>query len=168
MVGVADRLKSTVVDLPVRVGKLLEREKELQKKLEKAISGAGGGLAGVEAQVSGAKLFFGFLAEADAAALKPLADKKLAELGPLGFVVLAASVDGEDGPKASLLALAGKDAARTLSAGAFVKAATGAFGGRGGGKADFAQGGGGDLGRFSAWAGGGIGALKAWAEAGGQ
>jgi alanyl-tRNA synthetase len=67
-----------------------------------------------------------------------------------------------------VLATAGKDAAKALSSGGFIKAFTGGFGGRGGGKPDFAQGGGGDFDKFKAAAADGIGALKAWAEAGGK
>ena len=149
----AGALKSTVGDLPVRVAKLLEREKELQKKLEKALAGGGGGLAGGEATVGSAKLFFGFLEEAEAEQLKPLADKKLDELGPQGFVVVAAGTQVEGVWKGSVLALAGKDSQKTLSAGGFIKEFTTAFGGRGGG--DFAK--------FKDAAGQGLEALKAYA-----
>ena len=165
----AASLKSTVADLPVRVAKLLEREKELQKKLEKALAGGGAaGLAGGEATVGANKVFFGFLEEAEAEQLKPLADKKLDEMGPQGFVALAAGIQVEGVWKGSVLALAGKDAQKALSAGGFIKAFTTGFGGRGGGKPDFAQGGGGDFDKFKAAAGQGLEALKAWAAAGGK
>ncbi|HXB96914.1 MAG TPA: alanine--tRNA ligase, partial [bacterium] len=162
-VELAGTLKSTVGDLPVRVAKLLEREKELQKKLEKALAGGGGGLAGGEATVGSTKLFFGFLEEAEAEQLKPLADKKLDELGPQGFVVVAAGTQVEGVWKGSVLALAGKDAQKAVSAGGFIKEFTTAFGGRGGGKPDFAQGGGGDFAKFKDAAGQGLEALKAFA-----
>jgi alanyl-tRNA synthetase len=166
--AVADKVKSTVADLPVRVGKMLEREKELQKKLEKALSGGGAGLAGGEAKVGEAKLFFGFLEEAEADQLKPLADKKLEELGPHGFVVVAAGTQVEGVWKGSVLATAGKDAAKALSSGGFIKSFTAGFGGRGGGKPDFAQGGGGDFEKFKAASANGIEALQVWAAAGGK
>jgi alanyl-tRNA synthetase len=164
----ADKVKSTVADLPVRLAKMLEREKELQKKLEKALSGGSAGLAGGEAKVGESKLFFGYLEEAEAEQLKPLADKKLEELGTHGFVVVAAGTQVEGVWKGSVLAAAGKDAAKALPAGGFIKSFTGGFGGRGGGKPDYAQGGGGDFEKFKAAAAGGIQALTAWAEAGGK
>jgi len=160
----AATLKSAVADLPVRVGKLLEREKELQKKLEKALQGGGGGLAGQESEAGAFKLFFGFLEEAELDHLKSLADKKRDELGAQALVVLASGtqVDGEW--RAAVVATASKEAAKTLSAGAFIKEFTAQFNGRGGGKAEFAQGGGGDFKRFKDLAADGIAHLKAYAE----
>ncbi len=166
--GVAASLKSTVADLPVRVGKLLEREKELQKKLEKALAGGGGGLAGQSAEAGGIKLFFGFLEEAEMDQLKQLADQKRDELGAQALVALAAGAQVEGEWKAVVVATATKDAAKAAPAGGFIKEFTAKFGGRGGGKPEFAQGGGGDLAQFKALAADGITHLKAFAEKGGK
>jgi alanyl-tRNA synthetase len=166
--GVASALKSTVADLPVRVGKLLEREKELQKKLEKAMAGGGGGLTGETAEVGALKLFFGYLEEAELEQLKQLADQKRDELGAQALVALAAGAQVEGEWKAVVVATASKGAAKAAPAGGFIKDFTAKFGGRGGGKPEFAQGGGGDFARFKAFASDGIAHLKAFAEKGGQ
>jgi alanyl-tRNA synthetase len=166
--GVAGTLKSTVQDLPVRVGKLLEREKELQKKLEKALQGGGGGLSGQDAEVGGYKLFFGFLEEAELDQLKQLADKKRDELGPLAFVALAAGTQVEGEWRAAVVATSAKDASKALPAGGFIKEFTGLFGGRGGGKPEFAQGGGGDFEKFKGLAAAGIDHVKAFAAKAGK
>jgi len=167
--GVASTLKSNVGDLPVRVAKLLEREKELQKKLEKALQGGGGGgLSGLEAQVGPHKLFFGYLEEAELEQLKQLADRKRDELGALSFVALAAGTQVEGEWRAAVVATSAKDASKALPAGGFIKEFTALFGGRGGGKAEFAQGGGGDFAKFKALTNDGIAQLKAWAEKAGK
>jgi alanyl-tRNA synthetase len=164
----AATLKSTVADLPVRVGKLLEREKELQKKLEKALQGGGGGLAGQQAQVGPFKLFFGWLDEAELEQLKGLADQKRDELGLGACVVLASGTQVEGEWRSAVVATTAKDAAKALSAGGFIKDFTAKFGGRGGGKPEFAQGGGGDFPRFKELSADGIAHLKAYAEAFGK
>jgi alanyl-tRNA synthetase len=165
--GLAVSLKSTVADLPLRVNKLLEREKELQKKLEKALQG-GGGLAGEASEMGGFKLFFGFLEEAELEHLKSLADKKRDELGEGSFVVLAAGTQVEGEWRASVVATSAKGAAKALPAGGFIKDFTAKFGGRGGGKPEFAQGGGGDFGRFKALAVDGMVHLKEFAAKAGS
>ncbi|MGH7443036.1 MAG: DHHA1 domain-containing protein, partial [bacterium] len=162
--GLAASLKSAVADLPVRVAKLLEREKELQKKLDKALQGGGAGLAGEQAKVGDYSLFFGFLEEAEIDQLKTLADQKRDELGGKACVVLAAGAQVEGEWKAVLVATTSKPAAPALPAGGFIKEFTSKFGGRGGGKPEFAQGGGGDFERFKVLAGEGISHLKAFAE----
>jgi alanyl-tRNA synthetase len=163
MEGVAASLKSTVADLPVRVGKLLEREKELAKKLDKALQG-GASLAGQDAQVGAYRLFFGYVEEAELEQLKQMADKKRDELGAQAFVALAAGtqVDGEW--RAAVVATSSKDAAKALPAGGFIKEFTAKFGGRGGGKPEFAQGGGGDFGQFKSLSLAGIEHVKAFAQ----
>jgi alanyl-tRNA synthetase len=158
----AASLKSTVGDLPVRVGKLLEREKELQKRLEKALAGGAGGLTGASAEVDGIRIFFGFLDEAEVEQLKQLADRKRDELGAKALVALAAGTRVEGEWKAVVVAAATKEAARLASAGDFIKAFTAGFGGRGGGKPEFGQGGGGDFAAFKRAAADGLNSLRAF------
>ena len=69
-----------------------------------------------------------------------------------------------DPAKAAVVATSAKDAAKALPAGGFIKEFTAKFGGRGGGKPEFAQGGGGDFGQFKAAAGQGLELLKAFAS----
>jgi alanyl-tRNA synthetase len=166
--GVAQTLKTNVADLPVRVGKLLEREKELQKKLEKAVAGGGAGLAGEEAQVGSYRVFYGFLEEADMDQLKQLADRKRDELGAQAFVVLASGTQVEGEWRAAVVATSAKDASKALPAGGFIKEFTGLFGGRGGGKPEFAQGGGGDFAAFKGVAAQGLEKVKAFAAKAGK
>jgi alanyl-tRNA synthetase len=140
--NLAASLKSNVPDLPVRVAKLQEREKELQKKLEKAMQGGGGGgadlLAGAKT-VSGVKLVQGELPDADEAQLKAVAEQLKTKLGS-GVVLLGSRTD----EKAVLLAMVSADLTAKISAGKLVAELAPLMGGRGGGRPDMAQAGGKD------------------------
>ena len=138
--GVASSLKSTVADLPVRVAKLLEREKELQKKLEKAMAGGGGGLDEIlkNAQdVAGVKLAVGELPDTDEAGLKAAGDTLKQKLGS-GVIVLAS----RDSEKATLVVMVTPDLVKRVAAGKLVAALAPKVDGRGGGRPEMAQAGG--------------------------
>jgi alanyl-tRNA synthetase len=165
VLAVAEKLKSTVAALPVRVGKLLEREKELEKKLESAYAGSGSASKGQQAEAGGIKLYYEFLEDADAEQLKKVGEKRKEELGPRAFVVLTAMTVVEGLKKPTVMAVSSDEASKVLSSGAFIKDFTGQFGGRGGGKPGFAQGGGGDTDKFfNEVQPAGMSFLKAWAE----
>jgi alanyl-tRNA synthetase len=139
--GVAAALKSKVADLPVRVGKLLEREKELEKKLEKALSGGGAPQNMKSEDIKGIKVIYGFVDGADMEQLKAVTDAKRSELGDKGFFLVQASAN-------AVIAAAAADVAKAVPSGGFIKEFTAQYGGKGGGRPEFAQGGGGDYAAF--------------------
>ncbi len=143
--GLADKLKSTVAALPVRVGKLLEREKELEKKLEKAMQGGAGAgdlLAGAKT-VQGVKLIAAEIDGADEVQLRSLGEQLKQKLGS-GVVVLGSRTD----EKAMLVVQVSADLAAKVSAGKLVGELAPLVGGRGGGKPDLAQAGGKEPGKL--------------------
>ena len=136
--GVASTLKSTVANLPTRVEKMLVREKELEKKLEKAMAGgAGGDLLASAKDVKGVKLIAAEIEEADEAQLKATAEQLKGKLGS-GVVVLG----GRNEEKAMLVVMVSADLTAKVSAGKLVGELAALVGGRGGGKPDMAQAGG--------------------------
>jgi alanyl-tRNA synthetase len=137
-------LKASPDDVPDRIGKLLKRNKELERDLERAQTAAAmGGQAGADPldgveEIGGLKVLFKRADGTPKNSLRALADQLRDKLGS-GVVVLAAC----DADKAQLLVAATKDVAgKAVHAGNVVKAATNAMGGKGGGRPDFAQGGG--------------------------
>jgi alanyl-tRNA synthetase len=143
--GVADRLKVNVhaagVDaIAKRLDALLGEKKSLEKKLEEALKGAGGGnvvqgiVAGAES-VQGGRVAGAMVDVQDVEGLKSVGDS-VREAMPDGVAVLGAVTDG----KGTLLVVVG-DAlrAKNVNAGALVKDIAALAGGRGGGKPHMAQ-----------------------------
>ncbi len=119
---------------------LLGEKKALEKKLDEALKGSGGGSAvqgivGAAEMVSGAKVAIAMTDAADVDAIKALGDA-VRDAMPDGVAVLGAVADG----KGTLLVVVG-DAlrARNVNAGALVKDIAALAGGRGGGKPHMAQ-----------------------------
>jgi alanyl-tRNA synthetase len=135
---VANRLKTSIAELPARVEKVLAREKELEKKIEKLMQGGGGeDLLSKVKTVAGVKLLAAEVPEADEAQLKLLGDQYKQKLGS-GVLVLGSRGEG----KATLVVMVSSDLAAKAPAGKLVAALAPKVGGRGGGKPEMAQAGG--------------------------
>jgi alanyl-tRNA synthetase len=143
--AIAERLKVNVAAGGVeaiarRLEALLGEKKTLEKKLEEALKGSGGGSA-VQGIVTaaeatpGGKVAVATVDAADVDAIKTLGDA-VREAMPDGVAVLGAVTDG----KGTLLVVVGDDLrAKNVNAGALVKDIAALGGGRGGGKPHMAQ-----------------------------
>jgi alanyl-tRNA synthetase len=137
----AHKLKCSPAELFGRVEKLLERERELLKQVEKLKTQ--GGTVSLDAVLQSAKAVKGIrlaaaeMPEADDKTLKAWADQ-LRDKIVSGVVLLGTKSDG----KATLVATVSKDLVSKISAGKLVAELAPILGGRGGGKPDMAQAGG--------------------------
>jgi alanyl-tRNA synthetase len=116
---------------------LRERDKEIEKLRRKLASGQGRDLASEARDVGGIRVLAARADVADAKALREVADQLRDKLGS-GVVVLA----GVEGDKIALVAMVTSDLTSKLNAGKIVGAVSKEVGGKGGGRADMAQGGG--------------------------
>jgi alanyl-tRNA synthetase len=138
----AELLRSPVGELEVRVEKLLEERKSLERELEKLRAeqrrAASGDLASQIEDVAGVKVL---LAKVDAGGdeLRALVDSLRERIGS-GIVLLAAS--GED--KVTLALGVTPDLKDRFKAGDLIRETAAIVGGKGGGRPDFAQAGGRD------------------------
>jgi len=127
-------------DVPERIKKLFEEEKELGREIErlkgKEKAGAAGELLESVRKVAGVSVLATKVA-GDAKELREMADALRQKLGS-GIVVLAAEQDS----KALLLAAVTRDLVSRYSAGEIIKRLAPIIGSKGGGKADMAQAGG--------------------------
>jgi alanyl-tRNA synthetase len=133
-------LKTAPEQLPERLDKLMKRQKELERDLEKAQAKAamgGGGEGPAIEEFAGVRVIFKSADGTPAKSLRGLSDQLRDQLKS-GVVVLSA----KEGDKVNLVVALTKDLEGKVHAGDLVKAATSAMGGSGGGRGDFAQGGG--------------------------
>jgi alanyl-tRNA synthetase len=133
-------LKTAPEQLPERIDKLMKRQKELERDLEKAQAKAamgGGGEGPAIEEFAGVRVIFKSADGTPAKSLRGLSDQLRDQLKS-GVVVLSA----KEGDKVNLVVALTKDLEGKVHAGDLVKAATSAMGGSGGGRGDFAQGGG--------------------------
>jgi alanyl-tRNA synthetase len=148
----SELLKSAPAELPARVSKLLEEQRELQKQLaelkRRVAEGGGGGPAqdpSVEARsVGDAKVLSVRSPLGDAGALREFAEKLRDKLGRAVVVVGGVS----DEKKVVLVCAVSKDLTAKYSAGKILKDVAAVVGGGGGGRPDFAQAGGNDPSRL--------------------
>ncbi len=130
-------------DIEDKLGKLLERNRKLEKELEqikaKLASAAGSDLASQAIEVNGAKVLTACLDGADPKSLRDTLDQLKNKLGRA--VILLAAVNGD---KVNLIAGVTKDLTDRCRAGDLVKLAAEQVGGKGGGRPDMAQAGGSD------------------------
>jgi alanyl-tRNA synthetase len=144
-------LKAQPDDIVGRVGDLVERLKQSEKEIEKVrlaqLLAGGGALAEGATDLNGVRLVAQRLDGASGGDVRTLATDVRARLGgdTPAVVVLVGAVDGKAAVVAAL-----NDAAqsRGLAAGDLVRVAAPFLGGKGGGKADMAQGGGTDVSRI--------------------
>jgi alanyl-tRNA synthetase len=138
---VAGLVKANRDDVAAKVALLVERTRALERELaalrRKLASGGGRDILQEAKVVNGIKVLAARLDGADAKALRDTADQLKDRLGS-GVVVLGAV----EGDKVFLVASVTKDLAGRLKAGELIKPVAEACGGRGGGRADFAQAGG--------------------------
>src|ERR1044072_5883485 len=136
-------LRTSRNDLPATVSRLQDELKKARREADelrlKLASGAGGGCAnGDESrEVAGIKVLAREASGLDAAAMRQLSDTLLARIKS-GVVVLGRSSDG----KVSLIVRTSSDLTGKVPAGRVIKELAPIVGGRGGGKADMAEGGG--------------------------
>lgn len=130
-------------DVLDKLGQLLERQKKLEQALEafkaKAASGQSADLASQATEIAGIKLVKVRLEAGDPKSLRELVDNLKGQL-PDAVIVLAAVQEG----KAALVVGVQGRAQAKLKAGEVLAHIAAQIGGKGGGRADFAQGGGPD------------------------
>ena len=130
-------------DVIDKLNQLLDRQKKLEQTVEaykaKAASGQSAEMAARATEIAGIKLVKLRLESGDPKGLRELVDNLKVQL-PDSVIVLAAAQDG----KASLVAGVQGSAQAKLKAGEVLAHIAAQIGGKGGGRADFAQGGGED------------------------
>jgi alanyl-tRNA synthetase len=128
-------------DVEIKVRELLERSRRLEKEVQqlkaKLASGQGGDLSTQAKDIGGIKVLAAKIGDADAKSLRAAVDDLKAKLGS-SVIVLATVQDG----KVVLVAGVSADLLDRLKAGDIVGAVAAQVGGKGGGRADFAQAGG--------------------------
>jgi alanyl-tRNA synthetase len=128
-------------DVDEKVRELIERARRLEKEVQllksRLASGQGGDLSAQAKEVDGIKVLAAQIEGADAKTLREAVDGLKAKLGS-SVVVLATVQDG----KVVLVAGVSADLMDKLKAGDIAGAVAAQVGGRGGGRADFAQAGG--------------------------
>ncbi|GAB4290641.1 MAG: alanine--tRNA ligase [Thiohalomonadaceae bacterium] len=130
--------RDVVVD---KVRQMLDRQRKLEKELEqlkaKLASSQGADLAGQAVEVAGIKVLAANLEGVDPKALRDTMDQLKNKLGSAAIVLAAVQ-----GDRISLVAGVTKDLTDRLQAGKLLQEVAQQVGGKGGGRADMAQGGG--------------------------
>jgi alanyl-tRNA synthetase len=130
-------------DLVDKLRQLLDRQKKLERELEsfkaKAAAGATSDLASTAADIAGIKVVAARIEGLDGKALREAVDMLKGKL-PNSVIVLASA----DAGKAALVAGVQGSALGKIKAGELLSHVAGQIGGKGGGRADMAQGGGQD------------------------
>jgi len=138
---IATMLRGSREDVDEKVRELVERsrrlEKEVQQLKSRLASGQGGDLASQAKDVDGIKVLAAQIEGADAKSLRDAVDRLKSKLGSC-VIVLATVQEG----KVVLVAGVSADLLAQIKAGEIVGAVAAQVGGRGGGRADFAQAGG--------------------------
>ena len=138
---VGGHVKAGRDDVSAKVAQLVERGRTLERELatlrRKLASGSGRDILAETKIVNGIKVLAARIDGADAKSLRDTADQLKDKLGS-GVVVLGAV----DGDKVVLVAGVTKDLAGRFKAGDLIRPVAELCGGRGGGRADFAQAGG--------------------------
>jgi alanyl-tRNA synthetase len=138
---IAAMLRGSRDDVDEKVRELVERsrrlEKELQQLKSKLASGQGGDLTSQAKDVGGIKVLAAQIDGADAKSLRDAVDQLKGKLGS-SVIVLASVQEG----KVVLVAGVSSDLLTRMKAGEIAGAVAAQIGGKGGGRADFAQAGG--------------------------
>ncbi|SHK26235.1 alanine--tRNA ligase [Halomonas caseinilytica] len=143
---IAERLKAKPEQVEERVTSLVERNRDLEKELErlkaKLASAAGSDMLGEAREVKGVKVLAKRLEGVSGKELRGLLDQLKNKLGS-GIVVLG--VGDEQAGKVSLIAGVTDDLTGQVKAGELVNHVASQVGGKGGGRPDMAQAGGSDV-----------------------
>ena len=143
LASIAALLKSPPEKAAEKVEQLLEKNRTLEKQLErlnsKLASSAGGELSAQAVNVEGVQVLAVKLDDVDTKSLRELADQLKNKLGRCAIVL--AVVEGD---KVSLIAVVSKDLLGQIKAGELVNYVAMQVGGKGGGKPDLAMAGGND------------------------
>ncbi|SEM02975.1 alanine--tRNA ligase [Halomonas caseinilytica] len=143
---IAERLKAKPEQVEERVTSLVERNRDLEKELErlkaKLASAAGSDMLGEAREVKGVKVLAKRLEGVSGKELRGLLDQLKNKLGS-GIVVLG--VGDEQAGKVSLIAGVTDDLTGQVKAGELVNHVASQVGGKGGGRPDMAQAGGRDV-----------------------
>jgi alanyl-tRNA synthetase len=138
---IAALLRGSREDVDEKVRELVERSRKLEKEVQqlksKLASGQGGDLAAQAKDVGGIQVLAAQIEGADAKSLRDAVDKLKMKLGS-SVIVLATVQDG----KVVLVAGVSADLLNRMKAGEIAGAVAALVGGKGGGRADFAQAGG--------------------------
>ena len=138
---IAGLVRGSREDADEKVRELVDRAKRLEKEVQqlksKLATGQGGDISAKAMAVGGVKVLAAQIEGADAKALRDSIDQLKQKLGS-SVIVLATVQDG----KVVLVAGVSADLVAQLKAGDIVGAVAAQIGGRGGGRADFAQAGG--------------------------
>jgi alanyl-tRNA synthetase len=138
---IAGMLRGSREDVDEKVREMIDRsrrlEKEVQQLKSKLASGQGGDLTSQAKNVGGIKVLAVQIDGADAKSLRDAVDKLRDKLGS-SVIVLATVQEG----KVILVAGVSPDLLSRMKAGEIVGAVAALVGGKGGGRADFAQAGG--------------------------
>ncbi len=141
---IAGLLKSPTEKVADKVAQLMDKNKQLEKELErlksKLASSAGNDLTAQAIDCHGIKVLAVRLDEMDVKAMREMVDQLKNKLGQAA-VVLASVTEG----KISLIAGVSKDQTHRLKAGDLVNSVALKVGGKGGGRPDMAQAGGDDV-----------------------
>jgi len=137
----ADMVKADPQKLELRIQKILEQQKTLEKELEqlqaKANAEKSGELVNKAQQIEGIKLLATKIPAQDGKGLREFSDQLRDKLGS-GVLVLVSDA----GDKVALLVAVTKDLTSQIKAGDLIKPLAAIVGGRGGGKPELAQAGG--------------------------
>ncbi|NOR69416.1 MAG: alanine--tRNA ligase [Methylomarinum sp.] len=143
LANIAGLVKSLPEKTSDKVQQLIEKNKQLEKELDrlksKLASSAGGELSAQAVEVDGIKVLAVKLDDVDPKSLRDMVDQLKNKLGS-SAIVLATVKDG----KVSLIAGVSKDQVKRLKAGDLVNSVATKVGGKGGGRPDMAQAGGTD------------------------
>jgi len=141
--NIAGMVKSSVEKSSDKVLQLVEKNKALEKELDrlksKLAASAGGELTSQAVDVDGIKVLAVKLDDVDPKALRDMVDQLKNKLG--SSAIILSTVQGD---KVSLIAGVSKDQTKRLKAGDLVNSVATKVGGKGGGRPDMAQAGGND------------------------
>jgi len=143
----ANLLKIPPLELPRRLQKLLDEQKQLEKQLQqleaRLAKNRAHELAASAKTVAGVAVLAARLDGLDAEGLRSVMDILRERMGP-GVICLGSVLDG----KVNVVASVSKDLSKRLQAGRLVQQVAQSVGGKGGGRPDLAQGGGPDASRL--------------------
>ena len=140
----AGLLRAAPTELTLRIGQLQDQLKQTERALEQARdrlnASASGDLAAKAQDIAGAKVLVQVVGNADAKALRTMADQLKEKLKSAVVLLGSAGADG----KISLVAAVTSDLTARVKAGDLVSLVAAQVGGKGGGRPDMAMGGGTD------------------------